>query len=388
MSKSSVTSTDEPVMNQAEKDLCDYLSERSELFVRFEETESERERRYDWLPVARTEAGTQAEMSDFPSGKSNDRGNFSKKTFRRNGDTVNDFLQSQDVTDLTEVEPRDISRWNQCLQRRNYARTTRNRRLQTLETFFKWAEAEWRAPTGEKTISGTIKRKRDSLDVSAEEKSRSGDDNYRISTEKAEEIIGHLAKHDYASREMVEFLLVYHTGCRISALLSINCSDINPRDNIIQIRNRPEQIGVRLKKGNKGERDVNVSNKVMSVVTDYIDEHRSEPQDDTDALLTSWSGRIDESTVYRDITDLTKCGDCTNESGKSLTKQNACNCPESIGCHDLRRVAITRMRDKGIDWDTISGRVNSTVKMLKEHYDSPTYEQAAERRKQEILNAL
>ena len=133
---------------------------------------------------------------------------------------------------------------------------------------------------------------------------------------------------------------------------------------------------------------MNISPEIMSVVTYYIDSHRTEPQDCSDALLTSWAGRIDDSTLYRDIAGLTKCGECTDDSGDSLTKQNASDCPESIGCHDLRRVAITRMRDKGVSWDTISGRVNATVQMLKDHYDSPTFEQAAERRKKEVLNAL
>lgn len=74
--------------------------------------------------------------------------------------------------------------------------------------------------------------------------------------------------------------------------------------------------------------------------------------------------------------------------GNPLVNQNASDCPESIGCHDLRRVAITRMQDEGVSWDTISGRVNATVQMLKEHYDSPTHAQAAERRREEVLNAL
>ena len=389
MSKTADTSTDEPQTNQAESDLTDFLAERAELRVSFEEPDDERERRYDRLPIARTQAGTQADVSDFPSGKSDSRGNFSKKTYVRYRDTVNDFLQSQDVSDLMEVEPREINRWNQLLQRRDYARTTRDGKLETLGVFFKWAETEWRAPRKEgKKLSETIEQKRKDLDVSGEEKSRSGDDNHRITTEKAEEIIGHLAKHDYASRQMVEFLLIYHIGCRKSALLSIDCSDVKPRDGIIQIRNRPEETDLRLKKGNRGERDVNISPEIMSVVTDYIDSHRTEPQDGSDALLTSWAGRIDDSTLYRDIAGLTKCGECTDDSGDSLTKQNASDCPESIGCHDLRRVAITRMRDKGVSWDTISGRVNATVQMLKDHYDSPTFEQAAERRKKEVLNAL
>jgi len=389
MSKATDTSTDEPTTNQAERDLCDFLAERSELRVSFEEANDDRERRYDRLPVARTQAGTQADVSDFPSGKSDGRGNFSKKTYVRYRDTVNDFIQSQSVNDLMDVTPREISRWNQTLQQRDYARTTRDGKLETLGVFIKWAERTWRAPRKEgKKLSETIEGARKDLDVSGEEKSRSGDDNHRISTERAEEILGHLAKHDYASRQMVEFLLTYHIGCRKSALLSLNCSDVKPRKGIIQIRNRPEESGVRLKKGNKGERDVNIAPEIMDVVTDYIDEHRTEPQDGSDALLTSWAGRINDSTLYRDIAGLTKCGECTDDDGEPLTKQNASDCSESIGPHDLRRVAITRMRDKGVSWDTISGRVNATVQMLKQHYDSPTFEQAAERRKQEVMNAL
>ncbi|MFC7059693.1 tyrosine-type recombinase/integrase [Halovenus salina] len=391
MSKVTDTSTDEsPTTNQAEADLCDFLAERSELSVSFEEPDDDRERRYDRLPVARTQAGTQADVSDFPSGKSDERGNFSKKTYVRYRDTVNDFIQSQDVNELMEVTPREIGRWNQILQQRDYARTTRDGKLETLGVFIKWAEREWRITyeDGREKLSDVISKKRDDLDVSNDEKSRAGDDDYRISSERAEEIIGHMAKHDYASRQMVEFLLIYHIGCRKSALLSLNCGDIRPQKGIIEIRNRPEQAGVRLKKGNSGERDVNVTDGVIGVVMDYIKEHRTEPQGGSDALLTSWAGRINESTLYRDIAGLTKCGDCTDNNGETLTKQNASDCPESIGPHDLRRVAITTMRDKGLSWQIISGRVNAKVEMLKQHYDSPTYERAAERRKAEVIDAL
>lgn len=184
MRKIGDTSTSEPQTNQAENDLTDFLAERAELRVSFEEPDDGRERRYDRLPVARTHAGTQADVSDFPSGKSQGRGNFSKKTYTRYRDTVKDFIQSQDVSDLMEVTPREINRWNQLLQRRDYARTTRDGKLETLEVFFKWAETEWRAPRDDK-ISETIARKRNDLNVSGDEKSRSGDVNHRISSERA-----------------------------------------------------------------------------------------------------------------------------------------------------------------------------------------------------------
>ncbi len=125
----------------------------------------------------------------------------------------------------------------------------------------------------------------------------------------------------------------------------------------------------------------------MAVVTDYIDENRTQPQDGSDASLTSWAGQIDDATLYRDITGLTKC-DCTDEDGELLIKQNASDCPEAIGCHDLRSLAITRMRDEGVSWNTISGQVNATVQILKYHYGSPNHAQAAERRRGGIERAL
>jgi|GEM_PF-2407517 len=400
------TNVESTEYNSAKTDLTDFLSERSELVVTFEEPDDDRERRYDSVPVARTHDDEIAGVSDFPSGKNHGRGNFSKNTFIRYRDTVTDFLETQGVTDLMAVTPREVNRYNQVMNQRNYARTTRDLNLATLEAFFKWAETEWRAPR-EDRISETISAKRDDLDVGGDEKSRAGDDNHRISTKRAEEIIGQLAEYEYASRRMVEFLLIYHIGCRKSALLSINCSDVKPERGIIEIRNRPEESGVRLKRGNKGERDVNIASGVMNVVTDYIEEKRVEPRDGSDALLTSWAGRIDDSTLYRDITGLTKCGECRYrdvmdeetlvkyqmrsdkpDPDDRLTNQDASHCPHAIGCHDLRRVAITRMRDEGVSWDTISGRVNATVQMLKDHYDSPTHAQAADRRREEVLNAL
>lgn len=378
--------------SSARRDLCDFLAERSELNVRFEEIERGDGEVIE-RPVARTNSGDKAGVADFPSGKYADdktanKGNFSKATFTRHRDVATDFLESQDVSDLQEVEPKDVNRWNQHLQRKGYARTTRAGKLQTLEVFFKWAESEFRAPRDDYKLSETLKRKRKDLDVGADEKSRAGDENHIISEERAEEILAREARQNYASRPMVEFLLTLHIGCRASGLLSINVDDVKPRKGIIQIRNRPAKSGVRLKRGNKGERDVNVKSDVMSVVSEYIDHRRKEPKDSSDALLTSSWGRIDESTLYRDITGLTKCGDCTDEEGEALTRQNASDCPESIGPHDLRRTAITRMKNKGIGWDTIAGRVNATVPMLRSHYDSPSFEEDAKRREEEVKRLL
>ncbi|MFK5604455.1 tyrosine-type recombinase/integrase [Haloferax volcanii] len=383
---SSEASTPNDQTNQAKKDLRDYLEERSELLVEWRQTEGNQ--LLSEKPVALDRDGEIADTSDFPSGKTDGRGNFSKRTFIRYRDTITHFLETQGVTDLQDVTPREVMGYNRVMQRRDYARTTRDIRFETLEVFFKWAEAHHMAPRGDEKVSETISQKRQDLSVSGDEKSRAGNDNHRISEERAEEILGDLAEFEYASRKMVEFLLIYHVGFRKSGLLSINCSDVKPDRGIIEVRNQPEERGIRLKRGNKGERDVNISQGVMRVVTSYIEERRTTPKDDTDALLTSWKGRINEATLYRDIAGLSKCGDCTDDDGNHLTNQNASECPESIGPHDLRRTAITVMRGKGMTWETISGRVNATPDVLRQHYDSPTHEEAAKRRKEEVLRHL
>lgn len=364
-------------------DLKDYLEERAELAVEVEEVEKpDGSTRLE--PVARTPDGDVAGVADFPSGKSNEgSGNFSKRTFGRFRSVVLNFLESQDVEDFDNVTPSEITRWNQQMQRDDLARTTRDKRLETLGVFVKWLEAEWRIETDRKrTLSDAVARKRDRLGVSGEEFSRAGDDDHRIPEERAEKIIGHLAEFDYASRKMVEFLLIYHVGFRQSGLRSVDCDDVLPRDGIIEVRNRPAETGLRLKRGKKGERNINVSDGVMRVVRDYINSERKEPKDGSDALLTSAQGRITKTTLYRDITALTACGEC------GFSRRNKYKCPESIGPHDLRRVAITRMRDRGMTWETIGGRVNAKPETLKKHYDSPTREEAAKRRREEVLNAL
>jgi integrase len=383
---STEASTPNDQRNQAKKDLRYYLEERSELEVEWRQTDGNQ--LLSEKPVALNGDGEKAGTSDFPSGKSDGRGNFSKRTFIRYRDTVTDFLESQGVTDWQEVAPREVMGYNRVMQRRDYARTTRGLKFETLEVFFKWAEVHHMAPRGDERVSETISQKRQDLSVSGNEKSRAGNDDHRISEERAEEILGDLAEFEYASRRMVEFLLIYHVGFRQSGIRSLDCSDVIPERGIIEVRNSPERRGLRLKRGINGERDVNVSAGVMQAVTTYIEERRTTPKDDTDALLTSWKGRIDDATLYRDIAGLTKCGDCTDDDGNHLTNQNASECPESIGPHDLRRTAITRMRDKGVAWETIGGRVNATPDTLKKHYDSPTHEEAAQRRREEILRNL
>lgn len=390
MSQDTTPDGDDSVQtNEAEEDLCDFLAIRSELEVEFEKCENKHHnQKHDRQPVARTADGNEAKMSDFPSGKNDSGGNFSKKTFTAYASNINDFIQSQNIEDLNDVEPKTVNRWHQAMQRKGNARTTRDQKLTLLRSFFEWTESQWRVSNDERSITEPIERMRNDLSVSPDEKSRAGDEDRIISVDKAEKILGELARHEYASREMTEFLLIYHVGLRQSGIRSINCGDVRPEDDIIKVKNLPEDRGVRLKKGDNGERHVVIKQAVMNVVQDYMNSNRSEPNDGSNALFTTNFGRISKSTLYKDIEYLTRCGDCEDKGGKALTKKNASQCSESISPHDLRRVAVTRMRDNGMTWEAISGRANSSIDVLKQFYDSASSSEKAERRRKEVLNAL
>ena len=154
---------------------------------------------------------------------------------------------------------------------------------------------------------------------------------------------------------MIEFLLIYHVSMRKSALLSINRGDVKPCKGVIEVQDPPEQAGVQLKRGNEGEQDVNITSGVMSVVTDHAETNQTELKDGSNTLLTSRAGRIDDSTLYGNITGLTKCSECMDDDSKPLMNENASDCPESIGCHDLHCVVIARMRNEELSSETISG---------------------------------
>ncbi|MFB6180081.1 MAG: site-specific integrase, partial [Halorientalis sp.] len=97
-------------------DAEDFLRERSDLLVQYEESNQ------GMTFVARTSDDRRAQIEDFPK-------NFSKHTFIHYRTVLRDFLDVVDVTDLSDVTPREISRFAKEMQRDDLARTTRDKKL-------------------------------------------------------------------------------------------------------------------------------------------------------------------------------------------------------------------------------------------------------------------
>lgn len=153
--------------------------------------------------------------------------------------------------------------------------------------------------------------------------------------------------------------------------------------------------GTPLKNGKDSERIVNISSEFATAIKEYLDSpdyHDVTDQFGRQPLLTTESGRIDESTLRRDFYKVSRpcvygdsCPHDRNSSKcKATTSKNAYKCPSSYSPHPFRRWSIETQIEKGIPKDRLSDRVDVSVKVLDKHYD----QRSEERKSQERLKFL
>lgn len=123
-----------------------------------------------------------------------------------------------------------------------------------------------------------------------------------LEPERAETILGYLEKYQYASRNHVVVLLLWHTGCRVGGLraLDVQDCDLDGDNPGVEFMHRPEE-DTPLKNGEKGERWNALSHNVARVIQDYVDGPRDDVEDEFGRapLLTTSQGRPTVST-FRD----------------------------------------------------------------------------------------
>lgn len=289
-----------------------------------------------------------------------------------------DFLaENHDITDFDEVSGLHIMRYK-ADQLGRCARTTVYTRMVTLRSFFRKMGTHGEVPD-------------DLADSVDEELPRPDDDEWQddthLSEDRAKEVLEELETFEYASRKHVCYLLVWHIGCRLGGVRAISLRDFHPENQTIEFHHRPA-ISCGLKNKSDGERQVNITEKVAEVVQDWIEHNRPSPDPDIGPegteyhpLIASRYGRVDKSTIRRDIYQATCCGDCTHD-GKPLPKvQKAGECPESVGPHAMRRTSYTAQLNAGWPKKKLAERVNATTGVLDAHYDEQTKaEKAAQRR--------
>lgn len=130
------------------------------------------------------------------------------------------------------------------------------------------------------------------------------------------------------------------------------------------------------------------------MVDTYLAEHRHRIHDDYGRrpLLASQVGRASENSV-RTWTYLATLP-CLHSPCPHGNERDTCDyvdyteaskCPSSRSPHQVRTGSITWQLNRGVPIETVTKRVNTSVRVLKRHYDQPDQlEELEERRRQHV----
>lgn len=138
------------------------------------------------------------------------------------------------------------------------APATEKTQMDTLRVFVKWAES---IDAVERDLHTKVRSPvlRDGQNVR----------DIMLDSDRAEEVLNYLSKYEYASRQHVALLLMWHTMMRIGDIHSLDVEDYDPESRALGVVDRPE-TGTTIKNGESGERLAALSNDVCQLLDDWI----------------------------------------------------------------------------------------------------------------------
>jgi len=304
------------------------------------------------------------------------------------------WCENEDITNLNELDGRDLYAYRIWRREGNYsdgeelAPTTLRGDLATLRAFLRFCGEVEAVPTEffDRVPLPSV----------------SGDDvsETTLDPDRAEAILDYLGEYQYASREHVIVLLLWHTGCRMGALRALDVGDLDldgDRPNAsgpgIHFVHRPD-AGTPLKNKHKSQRWNSVSGYVARVLRSYVDDRRVPVLDEVgrEPLISTQHGRIAESTIRGTMYRVTrpcwrgeKCPHDEDPDTCEFRRQaRMSSCPSSRSPHDLRSGRLTYYRLHETDRTVVSDRMDASEDVLDKHYDRRSERQKAEQRRNHL----
>ncbi|WP_340099666.1 tyrosine-type recombinase/integrase [Salinibaculum salinum] len=254
------------------------------------------------------------------------------------------------LNDLNDLTGRDLQQFHMWRKNsKDLAETTIRNHLCSLRVFLKWAASIEAVPPNlyDKLIIPQVghgDRHREEM----------------LDSDTAQELLDYLRKYHFASTEHVVIVLLWETGMRIGAAMSINLQDVDFDDERIDLQHRPEE-DTPLKNGTGGERPIAITPELTELLPEYVENRRRDVTDDNGRrpLLTTSEGRMHRSTIREIVYRVTapcfrdlECPDCNKDTTKT--------CPEAVYPHAIRRGSITHFLSEDVPVEILSDRMNES----------------------------
>ncbi|WP_122089449.1 tyrosine-type recombinase/integrase [Halalkalicoccus subterraneus] len=215
-----------------------------------------------------------------------------------------------------------------------------------------------------------------------------------LSHKEAKRILPYLKKYEYGSVRHVIFVVLWHTGIRISTLRAFDVEDFDSQQGFLRAIHRPETP---LKNRKQGEREINLNDETVEIIEDYLRMTHSGVTDTKGRtpLIATSQGRAHTTTIRAQIYRVTRpchyLNSCPHDRDvnecEAVSNQYASKCPSSVSPHAIRKGAITHHRNNGWPAKAVSDRADVSQEVLDKHYDKGTQSEKRERRK-EFMNNL
>jgi len=269
------------------------------------------------------------------------------------------WCEREDIENLNELTGRDLHEFRLWRKKDgDLSPISLRNNMSTIRVFLQWAASIEAVPEDlyQKVmvprVRGEDRRRDETLD-----------------SETAQQILDHLAKYHYASLQHVIFAVLWETGMRIGAAVSLDVDDVDVEGQVIHLVHRPEQ-GTTLKNGKGGERPIAIRPELATLLNEYIQHTRDDVTDEygREPLFTTPTTRRMRSSLRRVIYRVTapcfrdeECPDCEQDTEKK--------CPEAVSPHAIRRGSITHFLREDVPIEIVGDRMNVSRDVLEEHYN-------------------
>ena len=304
--------------------------------------------------------------------------------YKRTIPTFIDFAEDNDIYSPTEISTELLDSYIDTLQEEYDSDATIITYTKNVRGWLRWLNKRGQCPE-------TVYRILDKDELGLTPKAR----DETLPGAQASAILQKLNRQRRGSLMHALIALLWNSGLRIGGARSLDLHDFVPQDNELRLRHRPN-AGTRLKNGKEGngtgdgERNIVLSNRVVTALKQYIYHERKDVTDEygREPLFTTQYGRASRSTLRRKVYQATSCRWVLNSDGCDGDCDPDSNvCPCSYYPHAIRRGAIVHHLSGGLRQDIASERFDVSIPTLRKHYDPRTKRRRKEDRSAAVRNA-